>query len=221
MMRIRASAVTERMLIWRVETLGRSSALDIVSGSMPAMSLAEDGTVEYANSAARELIGNERSIEGSLPALAGHTPVVLGQTGGCRDVIYVADEQEAKVNRERPTSMPVPEVGVLDGLPVPVLEIAVDGAIISANSPARQLLSLSSQSLPPLYDLVEGMGRPISEWLADAAAGRGMLKSEFVRATLPGKELYLQISLGRVFENGEIRLVGILNDATELKTLEA
>jgi two-component system cell cycle sensor histidine kinase/response regulator CckA len=221
LMRIRARAVTELMLILRVETLDRASALDIVSGSVPAMSLAKDGTVEHANLAAQELDGNERTVEGSLPVLAGHNPVVLEQTDGLRDVIYVADEQETKASRERPISMPIPEVGVLGGLPVPVLEIAVDGAIISANSPARQLLSLSSKSLPPLYDLVEGMGRPISEWLADAAAGRGLLKSEFVRANLPGKELYLQISLGRVFENGQIRLVGILNDATELKTLEA
>jgi two-component system cell cycle sensor histidine kinase/response regulator CckA len=166
LMRIRTRAVTERMLIWRVETLDRAAALDIVSGSMPALSLSGDGTVEYANTAARELIDTKSAVAGSPPILAGHNPVVLGQTDGCRDVIYVADGQGSPSDHERPTSMAVPEVGVLDGLPVPVLEIAVDGSIISANSPARELLSLSSPSLPPLYDLVEGMvARSVNGWL--------------------------------------------------------
>ena len=110
---------------------------------------------------------------------------------------------------------------MLDGLPVPVLKIAVDGTVISANPTARALLSLSDGAIPPLYDLVEGMGRPIAEWLTDAASGRGLHKTEFVRATRPGTELFLQISLGRVEADGEICLIGVLNDATELKSLEA
>ncbi len=145
----------------------------------------------------------------------------MAPENGRRDIVYVAQEQSIAVENLPGAPLTAPEVGVLDGLPVPVLEIAVDGSITSANAPARQLLSLTEGTLPPLYDLVEGMGRPISEWLADAAAGRGLLKSEFVRATLPGKEPYLQISVGRVVEKGQTRLVGILNDATELKSLEA
>jgi two-component system cell cycle sensor histidine kinase/response regulator CckA len=47
------------------------------------------------------------------------------------------------------------------------------------------------------------------------------LKPEIVRAVVPGQELYLQIALGRVIEGGVPVLIGILNDATELKTLEA
>ncbi|NNL18095.1 MAG: hybrid sensor histidine kinase/response regulator, partial [Boseongicola sp.] len=47
------------------------------------------------------------------------------------------------------------------------------------------------------------------------------MKTEFVRAVGPTQELFLQISLGRVEEDGETRLIGVLNDATELKTLEA
>ena len=110
---------------------------------------------------------------------------------------------------------------VLDELPVPILKIAVDGVILSANISARKLLSLEGEAFPPLYDLVEGMGRSIAEWLTDAASGRGLLKTEFVRAVGPAQELFLQISLGRVEEDGETRLIGVLNDATELKTLEA
>ena len=75
--------------------------------------------------------------------------------------------------------------------------------------------------LPPIFELVEGMGRPIMDWLADAVKGRGLLKPEIVRALVPGQELFLQVTLGRTFENGRTVLVGILNDATELKTLEA
>ncbi|NNJ68735.1 MAG: response regulator [Boseongicola sp.] len=114
-----------------------------------------------------------------------------------------------------------PIVDIFDELPVPILKIAVDGGIISANASARRLLSLDGDDLPPLYDLVEGMGRSIAEWLTDAANGRGLLKTEFVRAVRPGQELFLQISLGRIEDNGRVELIGVLNDATELKSLEA
>ena len=110
---------------------------------------------------------------------------------------------------------------LLSGLPVPILKIDVDGQVQYANIPAQKLLHLPDTDPPPLYELVEGMGRPIAEWLSDAAQGRGLLKTEFVRATRPGRELFLQISLGRIEEDGRIRLLGILNDATELKSLEA
>ena len=110
---------------------------------------------------------------------------------------------------------------LLDGLPVPILKIDVDGQVGYANTPAKKLLNFPESDPPPLYDLVEGMGRPIAEWLSDAAQGRGLVKTEFVRATRADRELFIQISLGRIEENGHTRLLGILNDATELKTLEA
>ncbi|MGI9388560.1 MAG: ATP-binding protein [Boseongicola sp.] len=219
--RIRARLATERLIIWRIETLDRASAFETIMGSTPALSLSENGKVRVANAAAKDLLEFEATVIDTPPVLPGFRAVVINHRDNLRDIIYVQDDQSTSSEIELRAPIAVPKVGVLDGLPVPVLEIAVDGAIIFANAPARQLLSLSESAMPPLYDLVEGMGRPISEWLADAAAGRGLLKSEFVRAMLPGKELYLQISLGRVVEDGEIRLVGILNDATELKTLEA
>ena len=102
-----------------------------------------------------------------------------------------------------------------------MLKIASDGTLIEANTEARAIFGLKGGALPPLFELVEGMGRPISDWLVDAAEGRGLLQPEIVRAVVPGQELFLQIALGRMLENNEVVLVGILNDATELKTLEA
>lgn len=110
---------------------------------------------------------------------------------------------------------------LLNVLPVPMLKVDASGNLLEVNQEARAILALKDESLPPLFELVEGMGRPISDWLGDAAHGRGLLKPEIVRAVIPGQELYLQITLGRTFENGQTVLVGILNDATELKTLEA
>ncbi len=114
------------------------------------------------------------------------------------------------------------QTDLLSAMPVPMLKIAEDGSLLQINDEARSILTLEAHApLPPLFELVEGMGRPIADWLADACKGRGLLRPEIVRAVVPGQELFLQITLGRTIENGRIVLVGILNDATELKTLEA
>ncbi len=120
---------------------------------------------------------------------------------------------------EGATALAVPDL--LSALPVPMLKVDEDGNLLESNAEARAILHIEDGALPPLFELVEGMGRPIADWLSDAANGRGLLKPEIVRAVIPGQELYLQITLGRTTENGRVVLVGILNDATELKTLEA
>ncbi len=51
--------------------------------------------------------------------------------------------------------------------------------------------------------------------------GRGLGRPEVVQASRPSREVYLQITLGRVEEENDVSLVAVLNDATELKTLEA
>ncbi|KAG1715505.1 Sensor kinase CckA [Nymphon striatum] len=68
---------------------------------------------------------------------------------------------------------------------------------------------------------MEGLGRSISDWLAEALDGRNLNKSEFLRLSRSDKEVFVQVTLNRVQEGGEPILVAVLNDATELKTLEA
>ena len=112
------------------------------------------------------------------------------------------------------------EASAFDTLPVPILTLAPDGAVDFANRPARDLLGAKSgDPIPAITSLFEGMGRPIAEWLADAVRGRGLGKPEFVRASTPKGEVFLQIALGRALSGDG--LVAVLNDATELKTLEA
>jgi len=109
----------------------------------------------------------------------------------------------------------------LEDLPVPVLRIARDGLVEQANRRARHLLDEVDVVGKPLSSIVEGLGRPIREWLGDAFDGRGLHRPEVVRMTPGTADLYLQITLGQMGAGADMRLVAVLNDATELKTLEA
>ncbi|MDD9921316.1 MAG: ATP-binding protein [Boseongicola sp.] len=167
--------------------------------------------------AAERAFDEMKTVFGGKPSLQGHHPVTIASQGPEETVAYVANQIRKVSGNSRLHSVEQ----LVDGLPVPLLKISKNGDVLSANELARNLLELEAEELPPLYELVEGMGRPISEWLADAGVGRGLLKSEFVRATTTSKELYLQITLGKVDTPDAPFLIGILNDATELKTLEA
>jgi two-component system cell cycle sensor histidine kinase/response regulator CckA len=108
-----------------------------------------------------------------------------------------------------------------DALPVPMLRLSGDGTVQMANRLARDLLGHAAPPETPLSDLVEGLGRSISDWMADAISGHGLHRAELVRARVPAEEVFLQITLGRISDADETTLVAVLHDATELKTLEA
>ena len=116
---------------------------------------------------------------------------------------------------------PVVTVGAdLEEVPVPILTFGPDGVMRSANLAARDLMWNGDSRPAMFHDLFEGLGRPVSEWLADVTAGRHPGGSEVLR--LRGEEeRFLQITLRRYVEGGRLGALAILNDATRLKTLEA
>ncbi len=116
---------------------------------------------------------------------------------------------------------PVVAVGAdLEEVPVAIMTFGPDGVMRSANLAARDLMWAGETRAAMFHDLFEGLGRPVSEWLADVAAGRHPGGSEVLRVR-GEEERFLQITLRRYVENGRLGALAILNDATRLKTLEA
>ncbi|MFN3281169.1 MAG: ATP-binding protein [Tabrizicola sp.] len=124
---------------------------------------------------------------------------------------------------QTPSGDPAPVVTVgadLEEVPVPILTFGPDGVMRSANLAARDLLWKGETRAAMFHELFEGLGRPVSEWLADVTAGRHPGGSEVLR--LRGEdERFLQITLRRYVDGGRLGALAILNDATRLKTLEA
>jgi two-component system cell cycle sensor histidine kinase/response regulator CckA len=111
--------------------------------------------------------------------------------------------------------------GLFESLPVALLRLDAEGAVLAANRLARDLLGPGAKPGARLSSLLEGLGRPVSDWLADAVHGRGLRRPETLKATRARAETYVQVTLERMPANGSTALVAVLNDATELKTLEA
>ncbi|MFN5998969.1 MAG: ATP-binding protein [Paracoccaceae bacterium] len=120
-----------------------------------------------------------------------------------------------------PERAPVVAVGTdLEDVPVAIMTFGPDGVMRAANLAARELMWNGETRAAMFHDLFEGLGRPVSEWLADVTAGRHPGGSEVLRVR-GEEERFLQITLRRYVENGRLGALAILNDATRLKTLEA
>lgn len=110
---------------------------------------------------------------------------------------------------------------VLDALPVALARISEGGCLIYANEAARQLLGENAVAGTRLDTLMEGLGRSINDRINDTMNGRSHMKSEVARAKVQGQEIFLQVTMKRLKLAGEASLLAVINDATELKTLEA
>jgi two-component system cell cycle sensor histidine kinase/response regulator CckA len=149
------------------------------------------------------------TADGPLDALIADLPV--GENH--REIYVLPVSAQTLALRGDPTGF--------EGLPVALARIDSDGALRDINREARSLLGLNDGQHPLLADVVEGLGRPVQDWLQDARAGRALNQAEVLRATHTGHETFLQVTLRRVSDSGRSELMAVLSDATELKTLEA
>lgn len=211
--------------LWRIEESRASPTEQADNGLLPRVTVGRGGTILFMNAAARKLIGKRVSALDRLsasPLVSGQVVTLDAATGPLPRLIC---EVELNGGRKEVFFLPPPADTAgstsFDGLNVPLMKISQNGAVLRANQEALKLLNRDDVSGVKLADLMEGLGRPVTDWLQDTAAGRSPNQSEFLRISRRDREVFVQVVLNRVFEDGTPSLLAVLNDATELKTLEA
>ena len=217
--------------LWRLEDMGDRTPNN--SGaerlSLPMITASKSGTILFMNDAMRRLLGGRVKtldrVFNDLPLISGQEHEVVGKDGVVKTLVT---ELEGAAGRREIFLFPGvfgkesnSSPDVFDNLPVPMLHIAPTGKIVQANRRARAILNDPVSEQTELGDLVEGLGRSVVDWLKDAVDGRGLKRSEVLRARKSDKDVYFQVTLSRIEEDDGPMLIAVLNDATELKTLEA
>ncbi len=230
--RVQVRSFDDGQTLWRLEpdsaTRGARG-----EGDLPVLTLGRNGAILFMNPAARDLVGARvkriEDVLDDLPIRPGSVHRLAG--GGGRKVFLRASDiaagrRELVLTPMTDSSGDGDDVGGFDRLPVPLLKVAPDGTILRANAEARRMLDMQGVDKQGavsgnLAEYMEGLGRALSDWLREAAEGRGPHRSEFLRLSRSDQEVFVQVTLNRVVEDGVAHLVAVLNDATELKTLEA
>lgn len=220
-------------LIWRVHYPVEQSASGHPADrlSLPMFTIGGSGAVLFMNDAMRKLVGARakslddlfvdqptvsgqntvlNGVDGPIDALAIILPSNLGRTE-----YFMAPTSDAEAAT---TSAAMTR---LEDFPVALIELEIDGRLKDYNGLARNLLGLDKCPAETLSDLIEGLGRPVADWLSEASEGKGLHRPEVLKSRRGPDEVYIQVTLGRAIQNGEISLIALINDATELKSLEA
>lgn len=227
--RVSVHLVGGSQFFWRVEDIADRSAMASRAEGLPfpVLTIGRGGTVLFMNDAARSLIGGRIK---TLDRLFAHASFRSGEVNRITTVdgtaSVVVREQTRSAGRQELYLIPVNESGKTDdqpdfaSLPVPMMRLDTTGRVEIVNRLARELLGDNVPDGVTLDQLMMGLGRPIPDWLKEASEG-DVPRSEFLRLSRKDKEVFVQVTLSRVVEQGKIGLIALLNDATELKTLEA
>ncbi|WP_240705278.1 ATP-binding protein [Pacificoceanicola onchidii] len=218
------------IVFWRLEP--DSAQASAARGDQAVLTLGRNGAVLYMNARAREIAGRrvkrvEEMIE-DMPLRSGGVHKIVTADGPVPMLLHCA---EIGAGRLELNLLSMPEKaqdealdadldGGFDNLPVPLVKVDPDGTILRANPEAQRMLSLDGASGGNLAEHMVGLGRALADWLQEASEGRGLHRSEFLRLTRDDKDIYVQVTLKQVTDHGKSCLVAVLNDATELKTLE-
>jgi len=233
--RLAVHEISGDSFLWRLEGTGGEIAIsrDADDAGLPMLTVSGSGTVLFMNDAMHHLLGGQVKtldrVFNDLPLTNGQRHAVAGKDGVTRRLVAIQEGQAggrdiyllpADGGRDAAgkTGQGWP---FFDEIPVPMIKISADAKVVQANRLARGLLHDPISEATDIGDLVEGLGRAISDWVTDAIAGRGLKRSEVLRVRKAEEDVYLQISLRRIEEQGVPVLIAVLNDATELKTLEA
>lgn len=217
--------------LWRLETIqdtGPQRAAAHEHG-LPMLMIGRSGAVLFMNEPARGLLGARvRTIDrvfSKLPVHHGDSCEVMTAKG---PIVMLVAEIDAGAGRKAIYLLPDPprlpkDTGwqAFQELPIPLIKIAPDGAVLTYNQMAAKLVGPALQENVHLTNLMEGLGRSITDWLSDTLEGRLVQKSEFLRLKRDDREVFVQVTLNLVSDQGRPALIAVLNDATELKTLEA
>lgn len=236
--RLSVVQINDSNFLWRIDESGenRQTARAADTLALPMMTIGNRDTVLYANDAMKRLLGSRpRRLTGvidPLPIQSGQVHLVETAKGPVRMLISVI---RSSAGRSEVFALPAPRQHAFAGgdcagqggwdaiedLPVPLLKISPDGQIMASNRESRNLLGRETLNGSKLGDLIDGLGRPVEEWLREVLAGHGGHVSQFLRGRGDRQSTFLQVTLNAAECEDGAHLIAVLNDVTELKTLEA
>lgn len=215
--------------LWRFRPLSRPD-----TAAMPDILLwvhtSKDGTIlsmapELALQVSIKSVQLDDLFLGGAPTTSELSPVTLSATGQLALSVRLPDGKGGELilllPPELAPTLRADTQAALNQLPVAIAHIGPDDEIAFANAEARRLLHLSEHERTCFSDRLEGLGRPIAEWLDDIRANRSGRGTEVLRLARHGVESYVQVSVRPMPMGPPNILLAVLNDATELKSLEA
>ncbi len=227
---LNVQVVDQDILLWTMRKGLPAKELGVAGNAprLPMLTAGRTGTILFMNAAARSLLGERKKtlIDVFGADVAEPRDANIIQTVSGEQKCLVAQYDATAGRREiylLPTETPVSREGSMqfDELPVPILRLEPEGRVVLANRAARSLIHLDIGEETLMSDLMEGLGRSIRDWLMEVAQGKSVKHSEFLRLKREDKEVIVQVSLNRVVDGSGSSLIAVLNDATELKSLEA
>ncbi|MFC3180206.1 hybrid sensor histidine kinase/response regulator [Cypionkella sinensis] len=229
-LRLSVHRLTEARFLWRLEEFQdrSSSGRGAESLSLPMLTANKAGVVLFTNDSMRRLLGGRPKrldrVFTSTNLHSGEEVEVSAATGPVRAILA---EVEGLGERREIYLLPVARhandesmSADFEHVPVALLKFEANGTLRQANKAARDLLHLEDAPAH-MHDLFEGLGRPVSDWLSDVVQERIPGGAEVLCARQLGAEVFLQVTLRRIVDQGRPGVLAVLQDATALKTLEA
>ncbi|SDW39611.1 two-component system, cell cycle sensor histidine kinase and response regulator CckA [Ruegeria halocynthiae] len=195
---------------------------------LPVVTVGRNEIVLDANEAAIELFGQIPTVLNQIPQADNEESkniIRVGATDAER-AYEISTLRHSGIARELLLT-PVCEAEVTEqrasfaDLPVPIMRLSPHGEIWEANRLAKELVGEIQPGTSNIEEMMQGLGYPIRDWLTHAAEQGSASRSEILRLARKDKEVFVQVTLSRIFSDGQVCLIAVLNDATELKTLEA
>lgn len=233
--RISAHRIDWQTSLWRIEPLaeGRSPARLNDGCALPMLTAAPSGAILYMNDAFRSRTGGRPRMLADvfldMPLVSGRVHALQGPSGTERALVaqVTADTGRREVYLLPPEAagqgggMALASWDAFEELPVPLLKVAPEGIVMAANREARVLLPMPIGPGTRLSDLLEGLGRPLIDWLGDICARRTPPTPQFLRGTGQYQDTFLRVTLSLSGDGEETHLIAVLNDVSEHKSLEA
>ncbi len=213
---------------WQVR--GEQPAPSHSEPQLPSLTASPSGTILFMNEAMRRLIGTRtKSLErlfGTRHLVSGRNYDVETVEGPIRSVVATNQAPDGRqeiylllgVSQAMP---PVANWDAIEDLPVPLMKIARSGEVIAANRETRALMGADINEMTRLSDLLEGLGRPMGDWIEEVATGRATKAREFLRGKGDWQDFFVQVALFPTDSVDNSELIAVLNDMTEFKALEA
>ena len=212
----------------------RDAPLFAQPGAFATLTLNEEHVVLEASPEARDLLGPYADMLALLcpnpPLRVGEINDLRGENGLLKCFVHELEPKAGLVSKGHRKIAIIPAGddnhqhadawSMLEELPVALLKMSADGIIELSNLPSRVLLGVESGAGRRLSELVEGPGRPLSDWLRDAVEGRGSAQPEILQMRRKDKDVFVQVALNPVRDGGKTVLIAVLQDATKLKSLE-